>query len=134
MKKTKVIIADDNKNFIEGLQVLLSMNEQFEIIDICYNGEELLNSKYLPIANLVLSDIDMPELDGISACKQINYKYPEIPLIALTMYIDKVFLEDIIQAGFKGFVHKPDTATNLLDVIKKVLNNQFIFPSNLQVK
>ncbi len=129
-----IIIADDNKSFIEGIEIVLSTDSNYTVLDKCYNGQELVKSTYLHDAQIILSDIEMPLIDGIKAAKNINYRYPRLPMIALTMYMDRVFLNDIVNAGFRGFVYKPDTARYLLPTIEKVLNNEFVFPENLKLK
>lgn len=133
-EKIQIIIADDNPHFIEGLRVALLKCKNCIIIDECKDGRELVESPYLHLANIVLSDIDMPIINGIKAAQLINYKYPNLPMIALTMHLDKVFLDDIIGAGFKGFIYKPDVAKNLNEGIHAVLNNKFLFPDNLKIK
>lgn len=134
MDKINVIIADDNENFLEGLKLMLSINKKFNIIDSCKNGKMLVESAEKLKADLILTDIDMPEMDGIQAAKIINFSQPDVCMIALTMFIDKVFLVDIINAGFKGFVYKPDTAKNLMETIDMVLDNKFVFPNELKLK
>lgn len=133
MKKVRVIIADDNPNFIEGLQVILSMTDKYEIVAVYENGKQLAESNRLHEVDIILSDIEMPEMDGIEAATSINFQYPKLRMIAITMHMDKVFLSDIVSAGFKGFVYKPDTAKNLLKVMEQVLNNDFSFPDNIKV-
>lgn len=133
-KIIKVITVDDNKNLHEGLDILLGNQPEFEIIARYYNGKELLDSPELGLADLVLSDIDMPVMNGIDAAIRVNFKYPKLKLIALTMHLDKVYMEEIISAGFQGFVYKPNIAMELLDTINEVMNNKFAFPKNLKIK
>ena len=128
----KIILADDSTTFLDGLQLILSRNKQYKIIEVCHNGQELIESKMLDSANLILTDIDMPVFDGIEAAKQINFKHPKLPMIALTMHQEKVFLQDMILAGFKGFIYKPEIPTTIHEIIKKVINSEFIFPENLK--
>ena len=130
-KLIHIIIADDSPTFLDGLQLILSRNNQYKVIDVCYNGLELNESEMLGKADLILSDIDMPEYNGIEAAKRINFRYPKLPLIALTMHKENVFLKDIVLAGFKGFLYKPEIAGSLYEVINKVLNNKFSFPEDL---
>ena len=87
----KIIIADDSSLFLEGLNFIINRNKQFEVIDTCKNGIELINSPFLLKSDIVLSDIEMPEMNGIEAAKRINYLNPNLPLIALT----NVFREGI---------------------------------------
>jgi len=123
----KTIIADDSPTFLKALSLIFSHNKHFEIIDACNNGVELLNSPFLQDSDLVVTDIEMPEMSGIEVAKQLNNLNPKLPIIAITMHTDKVFLRTIAEAGFKGFVYKPNVYKDLFKVINKVLNNQFAF-------
>ncbi len=127
----KIIIADDSSLFLEGLNFIINRNKQFEVIDTCKNGIELINSPFLLKSDIVLSDIEMPEMNGIEAAKRINYLNPNLPLIALTMFLEKVYLRTIVEAGFKGFIYKPKVYIELFDIIDRVLKNQYVFPGYL---
>ena len=127
-----IIIADDNETFLEVLKLILAKNKKYNIIETCYNGEELLECKMLHKADLILCDIEMPVFDGIEATRRINFNYPKLPVIALTMHIEKIYLTDIIMAGFKGFIYKPEIKDKIHEVIEEVLNDNFIFPDNLK--
>ena len=128
----RIIIADDNDFFAEALSLLLR-NNKFNIIDVCRNGRELVSSLQLSRAHLILADIEMPEMDGIEAAKIVNSKYPHIPLIALSMYFEKIYLNEIIMVGFKGFLYKPEIPQKLIGLIDQVLDNKFVFPNNLKI-
>lgn len=132
-KKLNVILADDNQVFLDGLSFLISTIMGSRVIDTCKDGTELVNSIQLSNADIILIDIEMPKINGICAAKIINQQIPQMPLVAMTMYQEKVFLHDIIGAGFKGFVFKPDTAKTLFDVMTKVMDNQFVFPDNMNI-
>ena len=128
----RIIIADDNDFFAEALSLLLR-NNKFNIIDVCRNGRDLVSSLQLSRAHLILADIEMPEMDGIEAAKIVNSKYPHIPLIALSMYFEKIYLNEIIMVGFKGFLYKPEIPQKLIGLIDQVLDNKFVFPNNLKI-
>lgn len=129
-----IIIADDSKDFIEAFTLRLSRNKDYKIIDICYNGKELVESQHLHCAHVVISDIEMPLLNGIQAAKKINWQYPKLPLIALSMYKERIYLIEIIGAGFSGFIYKPDVSTTLFDTISDVLNKKFTFPTDIKLQ
>lgn len=129
-----ILIAEDNEQFSEGIRLILRKFPKYCVLDVCRNGQELLDSSFLITADLILTDIEMPVLNGINAAKRINILYPEKPIIAITMHTEMVYLEDLILTGFRGFVHKPDIAVHLIEVIEKVLNKNFVFPYNLKLK
>lgn len=132
-KVFKIIIAEDSPEFLQALGFIIARNKQFEVIDTCRNGVELINSPRLFNADLVISDIEMPEMNGIEAAKRVNYINPNLPIIALTMFMEKVYLRTIVEAGFKGFIYKPNVSKELFDVIDKVLQKEYVFPDYLNL-
>ena len=93
--KINIIITDDNPQYIEGLKVLLSTSQKYQVLDVYENGLQLVMSKKLHLADLLLIDIDMPIMNGIEAAKKVDIKYPHIPMIAITMHQDKVYLNNM---------------------------------------
>lgn len=130
----KIVIVDDNPTFMEGLASILLRRGDLEIIGRFLSGEELLDSKKLVAADLILLDIEMPGMSGIEAAKQINYMTPQIKTIAITMYQDQIYLQQLIEAGFKGFVNKTMVGETLFQVIDDVLANQFSFPGDIELE
>lgn len=134
MKKLiNTIIVDDNPIFIEGLTSLLKRDNRFNILDKLESGKKLIECPNLPKAELILLDIEMPELNGMETAKRVNYLNQHIKLIAITMYHDNIYLEQLIECGFRGFVNKSDVATNLFKVIDEVLHNKFVYPENIKI-
>lgn len=128
-----IIITDDNAIFTEGLKFQLSRMQDCDVIDVCKNGEELVNNGNLHKADLLFIDIEMPVMNGIESAKIVNNKYPDLPMIALTMHQEMVLLQNIIAAGFKGIIYKPEVPKKLSETIRKVLSNQYAFPDNLKI-
>jgi len=131
-QKIKAIIADDSPMFLQGVKTLLQSEGNIDVIATYSNGADLINSELINHADILLIDINMPQIDGINAAKKINFINTEIPMVAITLHKDEVFLQDIIGAGFKAFVYKPEVASSLIKVINRVLNNEFVFPNNLK--
>jgi len=128
------IIASAPPAFLQALSFIIARNKQFDVIDTCSNGIELINSPFLLKSDLVLSDIEMPEMSGIEATKRISYLHPNLPIIALTMFIEKIYLRTIVVPGFKGFIYKPNVSNDLFDVIDKVLQKEYVFPDYLTLR
>jgi DNA-binding NarL/FixJ family response regulator len=131
--KINTIIVDDNPVFLAGLNSLLNRDSRFIVIEKLSSGKALLESKNLENADLILLDIEMPEMNGIEAAKRVNFKEPRIKLVAITMYQDKVYLEQLVMVGFRGFVNKSEVTTNLFGVIDQVLKNKLAYPSNIKL-
>lgn len=130
--KVRVIIADDSRMFLDGVMAMFHSNDKYKVIEVFENGADLIASEMIHQADIILIDINMPKVDGIRAAQKINFQNANIPLVAVTMHKDEVYLQDIISAGFKAFIYKPNIAESLFTVIDRVLNDEFVFPANLK--
>ncbi|OFX26457.1 MAG: hypothetical protein A2041_00515 [Bacteroidetes bacterium GWA2_31_9b] len=128
-----IIIVDDNKSFRAALKHLLEKNKDYEIICEADNGIqalELLNS-YTP--ELVLMDIEMPIMDSIKAIKLMLTENNQIKFIAITEYSDKVYLDEIMGAGFHACVLKSDVFDEIDAIIEAVCNDKYTFPKGIML-
>lgn len=130
-KSINIIIADDNEKFIEGLKLYIYANSSYQIINVLTSGKELTETPDLARADVLLLDIQLPDITGIDAAKNVIQRYPNLPIIAMTMHQEKVYLDDIISVGFKGFIHKPELVNELFKAIDKVIAGKFAFPDDL---
>lgn len=133
-EKIKLILVDDNATFLEGLKSLFTDKPEYEIMAIYYSGKELIEGEEFRKADLVLLDIEMPELNGMETARQINFMSPNTKMIAITMYQDMVYLKQLIEVGFKGFVNKTQVGEKLFSTIISVIDNKFLFPKDLGLK
>ncbi len=126
-EKINVIITDDSPVFVEGMVYLLSLNKQFNVLDTCTNGSELVNNEQLSSTDLLLIDLAMPIMNGFEAAINIRDRFPDITMVAVTMQTEQDHIADIICSGFNGYVHKPRVPIQLLDVIEKAMNGNYDF-------
>ena len=131
--KINIIIVDDNKVFLEGVSSFLKDDPKFNIIAQFTSGIELINYPHLALADIVLLDIEMPEMNGIETAKIVNQKCRHIKLIAVTMYQDKVYLRQLVEAGFRTFVNKVNVTETILEAIETTLAGKYNFPSDLKL-
>lgn len=128
MKKVKIIIADDHTLFIDGLRQLLKDESWIEITDIAVDGRELMRILPHSDADLVLLDINMPQLNGLDAARHIKVAYPVIKLIILSTYSEDHLIDRARHIGVNGYLLKNCNKNELLETISQVMSNQSCFP------
>ncbi|MEP1094510.1 MAG: response regulator transcription factor [Cyclobacteriaceae bacterium] len=116
----KILLADDHQIVVDGLKLILSSNEHFEIVGEVENGQEVLDFLENQKVHIVVLDINMPVMDGITCAKKIKSLYKHVKVIILTMYAQKSFIEEIIQIGIDGCLLKNNTGKELADAIDRV--------------
>ena len=97
-------------------------------MDIATDGKELLHLLNKQKPDIVLPDINMPELNGLEAARHIKQTYPAIRLIMLSTYNEDLIVEKAKQYGANGYLLKNSSKEELLQTIKLVMNNQTSFP------
>lgn len=121
-KKTKIIIADDHKVFVDGLKSLLSDEEDILVIGEAYNGIQLVKLVGEVSPDIVITDIDMPEMDGLDAMRIIRVAKPEIKFIILSMHFEFQFVKYAFANGASAFIPKERSSDELINVIYDVIN------------
>ncbi len=116
----RVALADDHKMFREGLVSLLAQGDNIEIVAQANNGKELLNFiEDTPIDVLIL-DIEMPEMDGFDTMQKIKQLSVDLKILVLTMHSSPQFIKNIFKAGADGYLPKDVGKTRFLEAIEKV--------------
>jgi DNA-binding NarL/FixJ family response regulator len=133
-KKIKIMVVDDHDMFRDGIKLLLSSGDQAEVIAEARNGKEFLEKVPSLEPDVVLMDIAMPEMDGIEATKHAHEKFPDMKILALTMFGDEKYYYQMIQSGIKGFVLKSSGISELLTGINQVNNGGNFFSNELLMK
>jgi DNA-binding NarL/FixJ family response regulator len=106
MKKPKILIVDDNKTFRQSLILLITVENIAEVIGKASNGIEFLNLLESKKPDLVLMDIDMPEMNGIVATQKALELMPDLKIIIFSMYGNEEYYKKMIEMGVKGYILK----------------------------
>jgi len=120
----KILLADDHKITRDGLKALLESQENMIVVGEAENGRQAvrLASKLAP--DVIVMDINMPELNGIEATRQIIAELPDTKIIALSMYSDKRYVVGMLKAGVSGYLLKNCAFDELVSAISAVVANQ----------
>ena len=127
MDGPRILLADDHRIFLEGLKNLLE--KDFNIIGMAENGRELIEKVEEHSPDIVVTDISMPELNGIDATVQIKKIDPDIKVILLTMHGDVTYATRGFEVGASAYVMKQAAADELLSAIKEAMRGRtFVTP------
>ena len=116
----RILLADDHRMFRQGLREMLERKTGFQIVGEATTGREALAQVARLRPDIVLLDIQMPELDGVAVARQLAQTHPEVKIVMLTMYRQDQHLLEAIKAGAKGYLLKDADAAELIDVLDRV--------------
>jgi DNA-binding NarL/FixJ family response regulator len=117
----RIGIVEDNKQIADYLNDVLESVPTFEILFTAYNGKRLLEELKMHQAELLIMDIQMPEMDGISAVKQVKEKYPEVKIIMHSVLNNDDAIVESIFLGANGYILKSEKPQKLIDAINDVM-------------
>jgi DNA-binding NarL/FixJ family response regulator len=120
MSNPRLLLADDHRMFRQGLRELIERKTNFEVVGEASTGREALALVEALRPDIVLLDIQMPDLDGVAVARQLAQHHPEVKLIMLTMYRQDQQIVETIRAGARAYLLKDADAEELISVIERV--------------
>lgn len=119
----KILIVEDQELIRQSLEIILSSQPGLSVIGLAGNGNEAVEMAGALSPDVILLDIRMPGMDGVSACRIIKEKYPGIKIIVLTTFDDDEYVFDAIKYGANGYLLKGTSVDELANAIRTVYNN-----------
>ncbi|MCP9764447.1 DNA-binding response regulator [Lacihabitans soyangensis] len=121
----RILIADDHQFILESIEILLSTIPDFEVVATHNNAKDLLRSLELYTEiDLVMTDYNMPEMNGIELTYQIRQKYPQVKVLLLTVSEDFQTIQEAFQAGVAGYVMKKAGKEEFEKALKVIASGQ----------
>ncbi len=117
----KILICDDQAVVRDGLELLLKLERDFEVVGAASDGAEALEMTASRKPDLVLMDLKMPGMNGIEATRQIRARHPEVKILVLTTYDDDEWLFDALRAGAHGYLLKDMPREEIVRAIRGTL-------------
>ena len=134
MKKPTLIIVDDNQTFRQSLILLITIENVATVIGKASNGVEFLELLAGQKPDLVLMDIDMPEMNGIDATRKALEIMPELKIIVFSMYGNEEYYTKMKQLGVKGYLLKSCHIDEFEKAIRDVMKGKDYFFTDLKIK
>ncbi|CAM1347904.1 response regulator [Tenacibaculum insulae] len=131
-QKIKVHIADDHKILIDGVIALLNTEEDFEIEGFSLTGKQVIDWSSKNKADVLVLDINMPEMDGIEVLKAFKKRNVDIKTIILSSLSDPKLVQEMVRLGADGFVDKSSANVHIINAIKSVYNGLQYFSDDVK--
>ena len=131
MSRIRTLIVDDHQVLIDGITSILSPVDSIEVVASATSGQEALAKVRMLQPDVVLMDINMPEMNGIEACKKILASHPNTRIIALTMHEEYVFIRQMLDAGAHGYLLKHSGKDEIVHAIEQVYRHSSYYSSEV---
>lgn len=124
-----ILIAEDHILLAKLLTTNLSDERNFHVVDMATDGEQTFDILEKKDVDVLLLDINMPKIDGMTALKEIKIKYPNLKVIMLTYLSDGATIKQAVQYGANGYISKSSESIDIIKAIHAVLNGETYFCS-----
>ncbi|WP_074406224.1 MULTISPECIES: response regulator [Aquimarina] len=131
---TKIAITDDHVMVLNGIVSMLETTPEIEITGVYENAEITITNLALQLPDVLLLDINLPDINGIDLSKQLLKSYPELKIIALTNFEDITFVKRMLKNGVHGYLLKNTDKLELISAIKTVLSGELYLQKDIHSK
>lgn len=126
----KILLCDDQAVIRDGLEMLLTLEKDFQVVGTAQDGAEAVELAALKQPDLILMDLKMPGTNGIEATRQIRARFPEMKILVLTTYDDDEWVFDAIRAGASGYLLKDTPRQKIVEAIRGTMEGKsFVDPA-----
>ena len=130
----RVLIVDDQALFREGLEILLSVHPDIQVVGLASNGQEAVELALKLHPEVLLMDMQMPVLNGAGATRRLKQSLPDCRIIALTTFDDEETIFDALRAGAAGYLLKDVSSAELADAIRLTARGDSILEPSVTAK
>lgn len=123
----KILIADDHSMFAEGVESLLSSEADFELCGKANSAAEALRLVDMQKPDVLLLDINLPDQSGLEVCKQVRQLWPDVKIMALTMFNDESYISAMLNMGAQGYLLKNTGKAELSSAIRTLAAGKTYF-------
>lgn len=119
----KILIVDDHQMFLDGIKTMLSKEKNIEVVAEANNGRQALEKLTEVTVDMVITDINMPEMSGTELTKRIKELYPQVKVLVLTMYNDREIIHEIVMTEAEGYILKNSDKRELMNAINRIADH-----------
>ncbi len=127
-----VVIAEDHQSLIDGIKIFLEYEDDIKVVGEANDGERLLEIVRLKQPDVVLTDIRMPKMDGITATRHLKKEFPGCKVIAFSMFEQDEAINQMQEAGAEGYIMKNSSLKVVLAAIRTVMDGETYFDATIK--
>ena len=127
----KILIVDDHKMFVEGLESILSRENDIEIVHKCFEGKDVFNMTLLDKVDVILLDINLPDMSGIEISKRILKMRENLKILVLSMHDEESYITEVLKSGALGYILKNTGRKELITAIRTVASGRTYFSQSI---
>ena len=129
---TRLLVADDHQSLVDGFISIINEVDDITVVATAANGYEVMQKLKEVQVDIVLMDINMPQLNGVETCKKIHSKYSDVKVIALTMHKKQSFIKRMMQYGAKGYLLKDDPSSEIIKAVREVMAGEIYYSQRVR--
>jgi DNA-binding NarL/FixJ family response regulator len=133
-KVYKIGIVDDHPLYIDGLTSMFKGQSEFEVVSMAVSGTEILSYLNNHKIDVLISDINMPNLNGIELCKKVKALNSDIAILIISMHEEPKTINDVVNAGARGYLFKNSNKTTILTAVLHVAKGGFYLSNEVRQK
>ncbi len=130
--RINILIADDHLLVSAGLKQLIGQDDSYEVVGMAKNGREAITLLSKFQVDLLITDLNMPDMDGFQLMENTLSRFPSVKIVVLSMHHSKPIIQKAKSAGAHGFFQKGHDPEELLGIIGQVLGGKTVFPDDEQ--
>jgi len=131
---TKLAITDDHQLVLQGITAMLENTPEIQVVATYKNAHETLHNLHKNLPDVLLLDINLPDINGIDLSKKLLNKFPDLKIIALTNFEDTSFVKRMLKNGVHGYLLKNTDKIEIAKALKTVLSGELFLQKDIQKK
>ena len=127
----RIFLTDDHEILLDGLKKIIEDESDLEVVGTAGSVKETLDALTQKEVDLLISDYNLPDDDGLALVRRVKRKYPNIKILVLSMHDEGHLVKEILKEGINGYVIKKDSHNELIDAIYAIKNDKIYLSSDI---
>jgi len=124
MSPIRVLLADDHPVVRDGIRFLLEKAGDLEVVGEAANGADALDLAVSAVPDVVLLDMELPDIEGTQVARQIQQHHPEVKILALSAHDDPFYIKGVLESGAAGYLMKDEAPELILEAVRGVAHGE----------